>query len=108
MEALQRIWNASLLGRLAAALCRWCGRQWAGSWSPKNRRTKTASFALSIAKEAAGDKGQDSMWRPRKPAMVWASLYWVSLPCRLPSVPAKRTQPSTSPSDRMGAAQDTR
>ena len=32
MEALQRIWNASLLGRLAAALCRWCGRQWAGSW----------------------------------------------------------------------------
>ena len=32
MEALQRIWNASLLARLVDALCRWFGRQWAGSW----------------------------------------------------------------------------
>ena len=32
MEQLQRIWNASLLGRLVTALCLWCGRQWQRSW----------------------------------------------------------------------------
>ena len=32
MEQLQRIWNASLVGRLVDALCLWCGRQWQRSW----------------------------------------------------------------------------
>ena len=47
---------------------------------------------------------QLSMCLPRKPAMVWASLYSVSPTFVSPSVPTKSTSPSASPSEMIGAA----
>lgn len=47
---------------------------------------------------------QPSMCRPRKAAMVWANLYSAS-PVAMPGVdPTNSTNPSRSPSARMGAA----
>lgn len=49
-------------------------------------------------------RGQDSMCRPRNPAMVWARVRSASPTSRASFLHRKTTQPSTSPSERMGAA----
>ena len=67
----------------------------------KNGRRKRKEETVDVSSFSAA---YPSMWRPRKAAMVWASLYSAS-PVAMPgAVPMNSTSPSRSPSARMGAA----
>ena len=87
------------LGRPGGGLCRQHSADFAAAvgFIKNTRRTEILSGVVFYP----------SMWRPKKPDMVWSSLYSVSPLCSWSPSPAKRTQPSTSPSARMGAAQTT-
>ncbi len=63
-----------------------------------------ASFCSAIVPGSA----QLSIWRPRKPATVWASFSSTSLRAGASPSLTNATQPSTSPSDKMGTAMSTR
>ena len=57
----------------------------------------------TLGRKDPGSGSQLSIWRPKKAAMVWASLYSAS-PAAVGLSLMNSTSPSRSPSERIGAA----